>query len=63
MSLVWFLGQEFEKFTRFADSLLTKSSKLSELSQQLESALADTGKSSDSPDAKRVDKSGSQFRT
>lgn len=46
--------QEFEKFARFTDSLLTRASKLSELSQQLESAFDEAGKSRDSPDGQRL---------
>ena len=53
------LEQEYEKFQRFTDSLISRSGKLSELSQQLESTLAEVGKSEDSPDGKRVAKSDS----
>lgn len=48
--------QEHEKFARFTDNLLSRASKLSELSQALESALAESGKAEDSPDGKRVKK-------
>ena len=53
------LEQEYEKFGRFGDSLISRSGKLTELSQQLESALAEAGKSEDSADGKRVAKSDS----
>lgn len=48
--------QEYEKFVRFGDSLLTRSSKLAELSQQLEDALSESKKGPESSESKKVKK-------
>jgi len=48
--------QEHVKFTRFTDSLLTRSSKLANLAQQLENALEELGKGPETSDGKRVAK-------
>ena len=48
--------QEFEKYVRFTDSLLTRSNKLTDLSQQLENALVEAGRDHESSEGKRVTK-------
>lgn len=53
--------QEFEKFTMFTSSLLTRSSKLADLVQQLETALMEAGKAEDTLEGKRVTRSNPQF--
>ena len=53
--------QEYEKFARFTDSLLARSSKLTDLAQQLESGLAEAKKTQDSPEGKRVNKLGTKL--
>lgn len=48
--------QEYDKFTRFTDSLLSRSSKLANIAQQLENTLEELGKGPESSDGKRVAK-------
>ena len=48
--------QEIQKFTQFANSLLSKSAKLSDLMPDLERALEESGRSESSTDGKRVEK-------
>lgn len=48
--------QEHQKFKTFTDSLLARSAKISELIGQLESALQEAGKDSESHEGKRVTK-------
>ena len=50
------LMQEYEKFARFTDSLLSRSSKLTELISSLEAAFAETEKSDTSAEGIRVKK-------
>jgi hypothetical protein len=50
------LMQEYEKFARFTDSLLSRSSKLTELISGLEAAFAETGKSDTCSEGIRVKK-------
>lgn len=55
--------QEYEKFARFTDSLLSRSSKLTDLSQQLENGLVEAGKDCESSEGKRVSKLDPKFFT
>lgn len=48
--------QEYEKFVRLGDSLLTRASKLAELSQQLEDVLNESQKGPESSEGKKVKK-------
>lgn len=60
-SRVQFLLQEFEKFGKFATSLLNRASKLTDLVQSLESELSYIKeKGDDHPEVKRADKLGAQ---
>ena len=55
INLIWYyLMQEYEKFIRFCDSLLSRAGKLSELSQSLEQGLEESGKSETSFEGKKV---------
>lgn len=49
--------KEYQKFKQFADSLLTRSSKLTDIIGQLEGLLGESGKDPESSDGKRVTKS------
>ena len=49
--------QEYDRFKRFSDSLLSRASKLSELITDLEMALEESKKPADSTEAKRVKQS------
>ena len=53
--------QEHQKFKQFTDSLLSRSSKVTDLIGQLEDALAESGKGDESSDAQRVKKSNTQL--
>ena len=46
--------QEFERFKKFGESLLSKSAKLAEAIGDIEAALEESGKGQDSSDGKRV---------
>ena len=46
--------QEFERFKKFGESLLSKSTKLAEVIGDLEAALEESGKGEDSGDGRRV---------
>lgn len=50
------LCKEYQKFKQFSDSLLTRSSKLTEIIAQLETLLGETGKDEQSSEGKRVSK-------
>lgn len=52
--------EEYGKFAKFTDSLLARSTKLSDLIGQLESCLTETNKTQDSIEGKRVEKSGAE---
>lgn len=60
-SIPSFVHQEYEKYGRFTESLLSRASKLTELCQRLETALVDSGKSEDSSEGKRVSKYGAKL--
>lgn len=53
--------QEYDKFTRFTDSLLSRAGKLAELSQQLEQGLEETGKNPESFEGQKVKKFKAKF--
>ena len=52
--------QEYTKMVSFSNSLLARSSKLTELCQLLETALEEAGKKPDSTEGKRVTKSSAE---
>lgn len=54
-------NQEYSKFARFAESLLQRSTKLSDLIGNLHAALEQCGKSEDSLEGKRVTKPMTQI--
>ena len=47
-------SQEFDRFKKFGESLLSKSTKLAEIIGELEAALEESGKGEDSSDGRRV---------
>ena len=58
---VLFLLQEFDRFKSFANSLLSRSNKLSELISDLQAAADYVEKGPDTPEGARVKKSGSKL--
>lgn len=56
LSCVRLCVEEYAKFLKFSDSLLTRSSKLADLISNLETALEESGKSKDGSEAGRVKK-------
>lgn len=60
-TMVQFVWQEFDKLAKFANSLLSRSSKLTDLAQSLENEMHHVkGKDPESPDVARSEKLGAQ---
>ena len=60
-TMVQFVWQEFDKLAKFANSLLNRSSKLTDMAQSLENEMHHVkGKDPESPDVARSEKLGTQ---
>ena len=60
-TMVQFVWQEFDKLAKFANSLLNRSSKLTDMAQSLENEMHHVkGEDPESPDVARSEKLGTQ---